>query len=104
MRAFFPAADMQTFSLQAVVHCWHLIFQETGMYVCEQKLATMHNFFSDLAKPINYCKGSRAIIAASMNHSGRKPIAGYKEDGVRVESHDILWVGFPEVFDWISPR
>ena len=32
----FPSADMQTFSLQAVVHCWHLIFQETGMYVCEQ--------------------------------------------------------------------
>ena len=45
----------------------------------------MHAFFSDLAEPINYCSDSRAIIAASMNHSDRVPIAGYKEDGVRVE-------------------
>ena len=64
----------------------------------------MHNFFSDVAEPINYCKGSRAIIAASMNRSGRKPIAGYKEDGVTVESHDILWVGFPESLRLDQPK
>ena len=43
----------------------------------------MHAFFSELAEPINYCNGSRAMVAASMNHSDRIPIAGYKEDGVR---------------------